>query len=156
MNAQAKIPYGEEEEPYWREHDGSAREAEPPQPLAFRYPHSSLDPDWDDSHWTLGEHYWLRPMHYQRNFWTSLREIFSFWRAREYTLTDEVVADEVCEALAHEPEVDVNDIEVHVDHGHVTLRGRAPDHWMRQQAEDAVYFLPGVNGVTNDIEVRVA
>jgi osmotically-inducible protein OsmY len=38
----------------------------------------------------------------------------------------------------------------------VTLSGRAHDHWMKQQAEDVIYFLPGVNGVTNDIRVRAA
>jgi osmotically-inducible protein OsmY len=113
------------------------------------------DPDWDDSHWTNGQRYWLGQRYYRRRFWQSVKTLLGFSRADKH-YPDNVVADEVCDALAHEPEVDMNEIEVDVKNGHVTLRGRALDHWMKQQAEDVIYFLPGVRGVSNEIQVRAA
>jgi hypothetical protein len=148
-------PYGEEEEPFWRSHDSSYYEEETPHPL-IRPPHLyKVDPDWDESHWFAGEHYWLGHRYYRRRFWQSVKALFGFFR-KDKQFPDSVVADEVCEALTHEPEVDVDDIEVTVKEGHVTLTGRATDHWMKQQAEDAIYFLPGVTGVTNNIRVKAA
>jgi len=148
-------PYGEEEEPFWRSHDADYKYEDPPHPLRPEIPRENPNPDWDDSHWFNGEHYWLGQRYYRRRFWQSVKMILGLSK-EEKSYPDDVVADEVCDALAHEPEVDMSDIEVSVKNGHVTLSGRAYDHWMKQQAEDVVYFLPGVNGVTNDIQVRAA
>lgn len=149
-------PYGENEEPFWRSHDADYRHEERPHPLHTEPgPRWETDPDWDDSHWTNGQRYWLGQRYYRRRFWQSVKTLLGLTRA-DKTYPDNVVADEVCDALAHEPEVDMDEIEVSVKNGHVTLRGRAQDHWMRQQAEDVIYFLPGVKGVTNEILVRAA
>lgn len=149
-------PYGEDQEPYWRSHDSDIRHEDRPHPLRTEPgQQSDIDPDWDDSRWFNGTHYWLGRRYYRPRFWQSLKMLFGFSQ-KDKTIPDEIVADEVCEALAHEPEVDVDEIDVTVKNGHVTLSGRAHDHWMKQQAEDVIYFLPGVNGVTNEIRVRRA
>lgn len=149
-------PYGENEEPFWRSHDADYWHEERPHPLRTE-PGAKwdTDPDWDDSQWTNGQRYWLGQRYYRRRFWQSVKALLGLTRP-DKIYPDQVVADEVCDALAHEPEVDMNEIEVVVKNGHVTLRGRASDHWMKQQAEDVIYFLPGVRGVTNEIQVRVA
>lgn len=149
-------PYGENEEPFWRAHDADYRHEERPHPLR---PENSLgrdrDPDWDETHWFNGEKYWLGQRYYRRRFWQSVKTLLGFSR-QDKKYSDDVVADEVCDALAHEPEVNMDEIEVDVKDGHVTLTGRTHDSWMKQQAEDVIYFLPGVSGVTNKIEVRAA
>lgn len=149
------MPYGEDQEPYWRTHDSSLRHEEKPHPEHAPRPAGRMDPDWDESHWFNGEHLWLDPHQHRPGLWHSLKLLLGFAR-KEKVYSDSIVADEVCEALAHEPEVDVADIDVTVKEGHVTLEGRAPDLWTKQQAEDVVYFLPGVSGVTNNIHVRAA
>ena len=148
------VPYGEDQEPYWRSHDNDPDFREKPRPARDPGAHRPLvDPDWDDSHWFAGERYWLGQRYYRARFWQSIKSLFHSWRGT-HPYPDSVVADEVCEALAHEPEVDMTEIQVSVNHGHVTVSGRAVDHWMKQQVEDVIYFLPGVNGVTNNIEVK--
>jgi hypothetical protein len=153
--AKLPSPYGENEEPFWRSHDADFFHETRAHPPSVEPRGGPLDPDWDDSHWFSGEHYWLGRRYYRLSFWQSVKALLRLSKA-EKKYPDKVVADEVCDALAHEPEVDMNDIEVRVRDGHVTLGGIASDHWMRQQAEDVIYFLPGVKGVTNEIRVRAA
>lgn len=142
--------YGENQEPFWRAHDSDLfREStNPPLPTArgevvplFR------DPDWDDSRWTLGRPYWLGQRHYRQSLWQSIKLLFT---RRQYL--DGQVRDAVLEALAREPEVDLSDIAVSVKRGVVTLEGSVPDHWMREQAREAIYFLPGVEMVRNRLK----
>jgi osmotically-inducible protein OsmY len=45
-------------------------------------------------------------------------------------------------------------IQAHVQNGWVTLRGTADWDYQRTAARDAVCFMPGVKGVTNDIEIK--
>jgi osmotically-inducible protein OsmY len=59
-------------------------------------------------------------------------------------------------ALIAAPGVPVESIDVHVDSGWITLRGRVKHQSESNAAFEAVAGLPGVGGVTNKIEVVTA
>jgi len=68
--------------------------------------------------------------------------------------TDEDIARAAEKALAWRFWVPKDRIKVIVDHGWVTLEGEVDRHFQKESAEDAVFFMIGVTGVTNHITVK--
>lgn len=68
--------------------------------------------------------------------------------------TDEDVAQACVNALAANVSVPANKVKVTVSKGWVTLEGEVEWQYQRAAAENAVRYLPGVMGVSNQIEVK--
>ncbi len=68
--------------------------------------------------------------------------------------TDADLAAAVTRALEWDAFVPIEDLDVTVSHGWVTLRGEVEWNYEKRDAEDAVRRLSGVRGVTNLIRVR--
>jgi len=68
--------------------------------------------------------------------------------------TDEDIARAAEKALAWRFWVPKDRIKAIVDHGWVTLEGEVDRHFQKESAEDAVFFMIGVTGVTNHITVK--
>lgn len=68
--------------------------------------------------------------------------------------TDADIAAAVTRALEWDAFVPIEDLDVTVSHGWVTLRGEVEWNYEKRDAEDAVRRLSGVRGVTNLITVR--
>lgn len=69
--------------------------------------------------------------------------------------TDSMIKDEVSEALYRHWNVDASEIEVSVSAGVVTLKGWVETKEQKRIAEDAVENLAGVEGVYNELHVRI-
>jgi hypothetical protein len=68
-----------------------------------------------------------------------------------YTRSDDRIRDDVCERLTQAWDVDAEDIEVKVKGGEVTLSGSVMDRYQKRMAEDAIYGVPGVRDVNNQL-----
>ncbi|MFW5872618.1 MAG: BON domain-containing protein [bacterium] len=68
-------------------------------------------------------------------------------------INDEIIAEQVKEALDTNPYVDARDIEVVVSEGFVTLNGNVQDFVAANAARDAALYTYGVKGVSNNIIV---
>jgi osmotically-inducible protein OsmY len=64
------------------------------------------------------------------------------------------IANEVLNALKGRWDVPSDKIKVKVEDGWVTLDGEFPWNYQRQAAQDAVNYLNGVKGITNNIMVK--
>jgi len=64
------------------------------------------------------------------------------------------IANEVLNALKGRWDVPSEKIKVKVEDGWVTLDGELPWNYQRQAAQDAVNYLNGVKGITNNIMVK--
>lgn len=73
---------------------------------------------------------------------------------RNYTRSDERIAEEVNERLMHAESLDPSDIEVSVDKGEVTLVGSVSDRHDKFEAEWIADSVMGVKDITNRIRVR--
>ena len=62
---------------------------------------------------------------------------------------DEQIAKDVEEALRRKWLVNVNDVDVKVEHGNVTLTGDVPSRLARAEADEAVIYTDGVRAVDN-------
>lgn len=69
--------------------------------------------------------------------------------------TDRELQHDVIEELEWEPQVDAAKIGVTTDHGVVTLVGEVDSYSQRFEAEKAVKRVAGVQGLANDLDVRV-
>jgi osmotically-inducible protein OsmY len=68
--------------------------------------------------------------------------------------SDGDIAQALEKALAWRFWVPKERIKVIVDHGWVTLEGEVDRHFQKESAEDAVYYMIGVRGLTNHITVK--
>lgn len=72
---------------------------------------------------------------------------------RNYQRSDERVIDEIHQILTFHPEIDASDIEVLVDKGIVTLRGKVDNRYMKRLTEDLCEDVYGVREVHNELRV---
>lgn len=73
---------------------------------------------------------------------------------KNYRRADERIHDEVCSRLAHEHELDVSEVLVHVQEGVVTLEGHVGDRRSKYDIEDIAERVFGVQDVINHIRVQ--
>lgn len=73
-----------------------------------------------------------------------------------YARSDERMRDDICERLSDETWIDLSEVDVHVDGGHVRLEGEVHDRFSRYAIEDIADGVWGVKDVDNRIRVRVA
>ena len=71
-----------------------------------------------------------------------------------WTKTDMEVANEVLAGLKNNWSVPNDKITVKVESGWVTLEGELPWNYQREAAKNAVNYLDGVKGVTNNIKIK--
>jgi len=71
-----------------------------------------------------------------------------------WTKTNLEIANEVLAALKSNWSVPKDKVTVKVESGWVTLEGELPWNFQREAAKNAVNFLTGVKGVTNNIEIK--
>jgi osmotically-inducible protein OsmY len=71
-----------------------------------------------------------------------------------YRRSDQMIHDDVGEALYRSSEVDASNIEVFVERGVVTLKGFVADRDQKKMAEATVENLTGVEDIYNEIRVR--
>lgn len=73
---------------------------------------------------------------------------------KNYTRSDERIREEVCERLAHAPELDVSEVTVTVIAGVVTLTGSVVNRRVKYRVEDIADDTYGVSDVVNQIHVQ--
>lgn len=71
-----------------------------------------------------------------------------------YRRSDERIFEDVCERLTQHGQIDARDMEVHVNNGEVTLRGKVQDRRMKRLAEDMAETVDGVWDVHNQLRVE--
>lgn len=77
-------------------------------------------------------------------------------RPKSHRRSDTVIKGEVCDILAESPNVNCSNIDVSVNSGVVTLRGTIQEPLEKQQVEDLVEYVSGVNEVQNELKVERA
>jgi hypothetical protein len=75
------------------------------------------------------------------------------WRPAPHTHHDDQIHDDICARLSQATEIDASQIEVDVEAGVVTLRGRVEDREMKSAAADLAERVPGVTRVHNRLHV---
>lgn len=70
-----------------------------------------------------------------------------------YRRIDKRVFEDVCDSLAHDPDVDASDIEVQVEDGVVHLVGTVRSRYQKRRAEIACDNVPGVRDVMNELRI---
>lgn len=70
--------------------------------------------------------------------------------------SDEIMREDVCEALYRDPYIDASDIEVSVKDSCVHLRGTVDSRDVKRAAEDCAERLLGVEDVRNELSVKRA
>jgi len=70
--------------------------------------------------------------------------------------TDGVLQQSIQSQIEQDPEIFTRDIHVAVEQGVVTLTGFAHSYFEKQAAEEDAQRVPGVRGIANDIDVRLA
>jgi len=73
---------------------------------------------------------------------------------RNYQRSDERISDEVHQVLTFHPEIDASDMEVLVDKGIVTLRGKVENRRIKRLAEDAIEDVYGVREIRNELHTE--
>lgn len=73
---------------------------------------------------------------------------------RGYRKSDEAIKEDVSEALYRSSGVDASDIEVFVEHGHVTLKGTVASREQKKLSESLIEHLAGVDDVYNELHIR--
>jgi osmotically-inducible protein OsmY len=68
--------------------------------------------------------------------------------------SNEDIANEVLTALKSRWDVPADKVKVKVENGWITLDGELPWNYQREAAKDAINYLTGVKGVTNNIMVK--
>lgn len=71
-----------------------------------------------------------------------------------YVRSDERLQDDICMRLAAESWLDLSEVDVHVNDGHVRLDGEVPDRSSRHAIEDIAEGAWGVKDVDNRIRIR--
>jgi hypothetical protein len=72
---------------------------------------------------------------------------------RNFQRSDERISDEIHQILTFHPEIDATDIEILVDKGIVTLRGKVDNRMSKRLSEDLVEDVYGVREVRNELRV---
>jgi hypothetical protein len=67
--------------------------------------------------------------------------------------SDETIQEEICDLLAHHPDVDAGEIEVLVEGGEVTLQGSVEARDARWLVEELVVTVTGVSLVHNRVRI---
>lgn len=70
-----------------------------------------------------------------------------------YRRSDERIADDLCERLSDDDDIDASEIHVEVRDGVVTLTGTVPHRQMKHRAEDLAERCGGVTDIENRIRV---
>lgn len=73
---------------------------------------------------------------------------------RNYSRSDERLAEDINEQLMHSDDIDASDIDVKVEGGEVKLEGTVTERWMKHQVEDLVERCSGVKDIDNRIRVK--
>lgn len=73
---------------------------------------------------------------------------------RNWTRSDERIADDVHQRLTDDPHVDASDVDVKVENGEVTLSGLVDDRRAKRRAEDCAESVSGVRHCQNNLRVR--
>lgn len=73
---------------------------------------------------------------------------------KNWTRSDELVREDVCEALYESYDVDASDIEVEVKEGLVTLKGSVNSRFAKKEAELCIEYLRGVVDVINELKIK--
>lgn len=84
------------------------------------------------------------------------REMDARYRGRgpkNYTRSDERIAEDVNDRLADDAHIDATDIEVSVSGGEVTLNGTVTERFAKRRAEDVAERVSGVKHVQNNLRV---
>jgi osmotically-inducible protein OsmY len=82
------------------------------------------------------------------------RKDFNFGKGpKGYVRSQDRIFQDVCEALARDPDVDAQDIEVSVNEGIVTLKGTVLSRRMKRFAEETVEIVLGVGDIINILNV---
>lgn len=68
-----------------------------------------------------------------------------------YRRSDARILEDVSERLTDDPRLDASEIEVEVQDGEVTLKGRVADREARRRAEDLAMAVSGVRHVMNHL-----
>jgi len=68
-------------------------------------------------------------------------------------VNDELIADNIFEALDADPLVNVQDIDISINNGLVTLSGNVQEYAAANAAHDALLYIPGVRGIVNNITI---
>ena len=63
--------------------------------------------------------------------------------------SDGRIHEEVCEALSNDPYLDVSDIEIAVDEGVVTLKGKAASREVKRDAQTCIEHISGIRDIFN-------
>ncbi|WP_407935841.1 BON domain-containing protein [Cupriavidus necator] len=72
---------------------------------------------------------------------------------RNYQRTDERILEDLCEQLTRNARLDLNEVEVRVDQGVVTLEGSVPERQQKYRIEDIADEVYGVQEVANHLRV---
>jgi len=70
-----------------------------------------------------------------------------------YQRGDGLLTEEICDRLAHNPDVDVSEVTLLVEGGKVTLEGTVPERRMKHLIEDLVDQSTGVKDIDNRVRV---
>jgi osmotically-inducible protein OsmY len=73
---------------------------------------------------------------------------------KNYSRSDERIAEDINERLMRHYEIDASDIEVHVRNGEVTLTGTVDNRRMKHLVEDIADDIAGVKDVNNQLRVN--
>lgn len=73
---------------------------------------------------------------------------------RNYQRSDERISDEICRLLTMHSEIDASEMEVLVEKGIVTLRGKVDNRMVKRLAEDVCEDVYGVREVHNELRVE--
>lgn len=78
------------------------------------------------------------------------------WRPvgpRNYQRSDERILEDLCEQLTRSGRLDLNEVEVRVEQGVVTLEGSVPDRQQKYRIEDIADEVFGVRDLVNHLHV---
>jgi uncharacterized protein (DUF2267 family) len=73
---------------------------------------------------------------------------------RSYRRTDARIAEDLCERLLHDPDIDASEVEVAVEAGAVTLTGVVDDPHIKRMVESLAAAVPGVREVVDRLRVH--
>ena len=68
-------------------------------------------------------------------------------------INDQIIADEIRDAIDRNPIVNSNEIEILVDQGMVTIRGNVQSYIEANAAHDAVMYTTGVRGIVDQLNI---
>jgi hypothetical protein len=72
---------------------------------------------------------------------------------RNWKRSDDRIKEDINERLTHHPDIDASDIDVEVNNGEVTLKGKVDERRAKRLAEDIAESVSGVHDVRNEIKV---